>query len=295
MDNTGTCQATLPHVLPDMNNNVGHFNVFKAIPFVAQNTKPLPYQRRDYFKILLVFGGFNIQYADKVIAAQKHVLMFSNPNVPYSIENFDHIDGAVYCVFSKYFFYNFGNLKDYGVFQPGNVNIFELDEAKAAHILNIFERMLTEINTDYSHKYDLLRNYVFEILHFAQKTLPFAATFPTATNASQRIANLFVELLERQFPIDETHRTVTFRTPADFATQLNVHVNHLNRAAKQATNKTSSDLINERFIKEAKILLKQTTWNVSEICHALGFREVAYFSNYFKKHTTLSPQEFRSV
>lgn len=48
-----------------------------------------------------------------------------------------------------------------------------------------------------------------------------------------------------------------------------------------------------RIIKEAKILLRQTAWSVSEIAHCLGFAEVAHFSNFFKKHTSLTPLSFR--
>jgi AraC-like DNA-binding protein len=41
-------------------------------------------------------------------------------------------------------------------------------------------------------------------------------------------------------------------------------------------------------------LLKQTDWNISEIAYSLGFEEVAHFSNFFKKQTSLSPVTFRS-
>jgi AraC family transcriptional regulator, transcriptional activator of pobA len=40
--------------------------------------------------------------------------------------------------------------------------------------------------------------------------------------------------------------------------------------------------------------LKQTPWNVSEIAYTLGFDEVAHFSNFFKKHTSLSPLKYRN-
>jgi AraC-like DNA-binding protein len=293
MSEQDNCNIPFISPMPDMKNNVGHFNVFKHIPFQKQDTRPLPYQRRDYFKILLAYGQFNVQYADKVVAARERVLMFSNPHVPYQIESFDHLEGTVYCIFSKHFFYNFGNLKDYPVFQPGNTNIFEITKEQAAYIMTIFDRMMDEMNSEYSHKYDLMRNYIFEILHYTQRNLTTIGLSPSQTNASQRITNMFAELLERQFPIDETHRVVDFRTPSEFAQQLNVHVNHLNRALKQTTGKTSTDIINERFIQEAKILLKQSSWTVSEICYALGFQDIAYFSNYFKKHTAQSPAEFR--
>jgi AraC-like DNA-binding protein len=62
---------------------------------------------------------------------------------------------------------------------------------------------------------------------------------------------------------------------------------------KENTGKTTTDLISRRIIQEAKILLKQTNWNVSQIAYCLGFEEVAHFSNFFKKQTSLAPVAFR--
>ena len=86
-----------------------------------------------------------------------------------------------------------------------------------------------------------------------------------------------------------------FRSASDFAKQLNVHVNHLNRAVKEATDKTTTQLIAERILRESKVLLKHSAWNVSEIAYALGFTEVTHFNNFFKKHVQLSPLKFRNV
>ena len=78
------------------------------------------------------------------------------------------------------------------------------------------------------------------------------------------------------------------------ADRLAVHVNHLNKILKDNTGKTTTELISSRVIQEAKILLKQTNWNVSEISYSLGFEEVSHFSNFFKKQTSLTPLVFRS-
>lgn len=44
--------------MPDnIRNEIGHFNVFKLDPFVGDKAQPLPYKRRDYFKIMLVIGN----------------------------------------------------------------------------------------------------------------------------------------------------------------------------------------------------------------------------------------------
>jgi len=103
-----------------------------------------------------------------------------------------------------------------------------------------------------------------------------------------------LELLERQFPIDDNHQAVNLRSASDYANQLNVHVNHLNRAVKETTLKTTSQVIAERILKEAKILLKHSAWSVSEIAFALGFAEVTHINNFFKKHIQISPLKFRN-
>ena len=155
--------------------------------------------------------------------------------------------------------------------------------------------MFAEFNSDYIHKYDVLRNHVFELLHFAMKTQPTIHSEKQESNAAQRISHLFLELLERQFPIDENHTKVQLRSASDFARQLNVHVNHLNRAVKATTQKTTSQIISERMLQESKILLRHSNWNVSEIAFALGFTEPTHFNNFFKKYLQLSPSKFRSL
>jgi AraC family transcriptional regulator, transcriptional activator of pobA len=159
----------------------------------------------------------------------------------------------------------------------------------------IYKKMFEEINSDYLHKYDVLRNLVFELLHFAMKMQPSEQLDKRTINASQRIATLFLELLERQFPIDENHPSVNLRSASDFANQLNIHVNHLNRAVKETTQKTTTQIIAERILQEAKIMLKHSNWNISEIAYALGFTEVTHFNNFFKKQTQGSPSKFRNI
>jgi len=101
--------------------------------------------------------------------------------------------------------------------------------------------------------------------------------------------------LERQFPIENPNQRFAFRSASDFANQLSIHVNHLNRALKETTQKTTSAIIAERLAQEAKMLLKHTNWNVSEIAYCLGFEEPTHFNNFFKKNMQQTPTQFRSV
>ena len=82
--------------------------------------------------------------------------------------------------------------------------------------------------------------------------LPCAQVEKQPMNASKRISNLFLELLERQFPIDENHKELALRSASDFAEQLNVHVNHLNRAVKESTEKQLPKLLPNAFYAKQK-------------------------------------------
>jgi AraC-like DNA-binding protein len=279
----------------NLHKEIGHFNVLRLDPFCGPDAKPVPYKRRDYYKITLLFGNSSVQYADKVVRVQKQALVFSNPLIPYNWERIDTITGGFFCIFDQQFFHHYGNLNQYPVFQPEGNPVFELSDDQANSIKDIYERMLEEIGSDYTYKHDLLRTLVYELVHFASKMQPTVNVDKEQSNASKRISVLFLDLLERQFPIDEKHPKVSLRSASDFANQLSVHVNHLNRAVKEATHKTTSEMIAERILQEAKIMLKHSALNVSEIAYALGFNEITNFNNFFKKHVQISPVKFRNV
>lgn len=282
--------------MPDnIKNEIGHFNLFEHEPIERGKIKPSPYKRRDFYKIMLVVGDIDMLYADKVISVKKQALFFSNPQIPYQCQNLERIESGFYCIFNQQFFHQFGNLNQYSVFQSIGNHVFELTDEQLEKVSAIYKKMFEEINSDYIHRYDVLRNLVFELLHFAMKMQPAVHFNQHPINAAQRISTLFLELVERQFPIDENHPSVKLRSASDFANQLNVHVNHLNRAVKETTEKTTSQIIAERILQESKILLKHSQWNVSEVAYALGFTEVTHFNNFFKKHTQTSPSKFRSV
>ena len=281
-----------------INKEIGHFNVFKIEDLIAKNHKKavMPYNRRAYYKISVISGRNRAEYADKVIDIEKNALLFATPKIPYNWLPQDENQFGFFCIFTDDFLIRNKSgviLEDLPIFQPGGYPIFQLSETAAKEITDIFRKMYQELSSDYSYKYDLLRNYVLELIHYGQKLQPATAMYPTHT-ASARVSSLFIELLERQFPIESPNQILSLRTAKDYAERLSVHVNHLNKVLKENLGKTTTDIISSRIVQEAKILLKQTDWNISEIAYSLGFEELAHFSNFFKKQTHLSPQVFRA-
>jgi AraC family transcriptional regulator, transcriptional activator of pobA len=279
----------------NIRNEIGHFNVFRLEPFVGEKAQPVPYKRRDFYKIMIVQGNSRVHYADKIVEVKKQALSFSNPLIPYKWDHLDNVRKGAFCIFNQHFFHQYGNLNQYSVFQPGGTHIFELSDEQVRIVTQVFDRMFEEIGSDYIHKYDMLRTLVFEMLHFAMKMQPSENFSKRQVNASQRISTMFFELLERQFPVDDNHNKITLRSASDFAGQLNIHVNHLNRAIKDTTEKTTSNIIAGRILQESKILLKHSSWSVSDIGFALGFTEITHFNNFFKKHVQMSPLKFRKL
>jgi AraC family transcriptional activator of pobA len=79
-----------------------------------------------------------------------------------------------------------------------------------------------------------------------------------------------------------------------YAEQLNKSPKTLSNVFAIYNHKTPLKVIQERILIEAKRLLYYTNQTVKEITFELGFEDAAYFINFFKRHTTVSPQDFRN-
>jgi AraC-like DNA-binding protein len=280
----------------NLKKEMGHFNVFRLIDVLNKPHGPMPYRRIDFYKVSFMTGHNRIEYANKVLELNQPALVFSNPLIPYKWDRLsEDAHTSFFCIFTEAFFSQFGQIREYPLFQPGSTPVFALDPPQAAAITSIYERMLTEINSDYAYKYDVLRTLVFELVHLALKMQPANISIYANSNAAVRISSLFMELLERQFPIESPSHQIALRAPSEYASQMAIHVNHLNRALRETSGKTTTKLIAERVVREAKSLLRHTTWNVGEVAWCLGFEERSHFINFFKKNTHLSPGTFRET
>lgn len=254
-----------------------------------------PYNRRDYYKIWMLIGKSVLHYADRSIEIDRPALIFTNPLVPYSLESGAAERKGYKCVFTDEFLKVGGRmevLRQSTLFKTGSDKVFFLDKKQFEDVKGIYRDMLAEMATDYAYKYDVLRNYVCLLIHISLKMRP-VLNEAKHINAATRITALFMELLERQFPIDSPDRELGLKKAGDFARSLSVHVNHLNYAVKEVTGKSPSILISDRIISEAKALLKYTDWSVSAIAFSLGFEYPTYFNNFFKKNTGVTPLSMR--
>ncbi|MBF9223536.1 helix-turn-helix domain-containing protein [Hymenobacter ruricola] len=272
----------------------GSFNVYAREQF---STRKLTFGRRDYYKISLLTGSSRYNYATRGVLIDRPALVFSNPLIPYSWEPVSAEQGGYLCMFTEEFLIvndRAASLQESPLFRLGSDPVYLVNETQYADLSYFFRKMLEELSSGYVFRQEVIRNYLNLLIHEALKLQP-QASYYQHPNAATRIAVLFQGLLERQFPIDSPAHGLQLRTPGDFARQLSVHVNHLNRAVRELTGKPTSAHIAERLITEAKALLMHTSWSTAGIAYALGFEYPTYFNNFFKKQTGTTPSALRAL
>ncbi|WP_312296811.1 helix-turn-helix domain-containing protein [Chryseobacterium sp.] len=268
---------------------------FRAFQIEQDGNETRVYSRKEFYKICLTTGKSKIHYSDKSFEQEGTVLFFGNPHIPYSWETISTTYKGYTILFSEEFFKNSErseSLQQSSFFKIGGTPVLKITEEQRQFLNTIFQKIIAEQESDYVYKDELIRNYISLIIHESLKLEP-AEDFDQNKNAASRLSSVFLELLERQFPIETTDQSLQLKSAQDFAKNLNVHVNYLNRAVKEVTGKSTTAHITERILTEAKALLQHTDWNISEIAFALGFDYPTYFNNFFKKHTGTNPKAFR--
>ncbi|GAB3281540.1 response regulator transcription factor [Larkinella harenae] len=287
----------LSALLPDgIQHEVGHFNTFN----LAQITQPtrekpaVPYPCRAFYKISFLIGRSLVQYPDRTVEISQPTLLFSTPKKPFHWLPLDRQTGP-FCVFTADFLHPSKSgviIDELPIFKSPEHPVYPLSEPDVARVRAIFDHMQAELTSNYAYKYDLLRAYTLELIHLGQKQQATTLLHPNHS-AFARTTSLFVELLERQFPLENPQQKIELRTAKQYADHLAVHINHLNKVLKETTGLTTTELIAGRILQEAKTLLRHTTWTIAEIADSLGFSDFAHFAKFFKNETTFSPGAYR--
>ena len=105
------------------------------------------------------------------------------------------------------------------------------------------------------------------------------------TNKGFQVFEQFRLLVEKEYRQSRNVNT--------YLKRINVSHKHLNEICKRFTTKTSKEFIDQFIILEIKRNLGSTTYSTKTLCYECGFDEPTNFQKYFKKHTGITPSEFR--
>ncbi|KIO75352.1 AraC family transcriptional regulator [Pedobacter lusitanus] len=166
----------------------------------------------------------------------------------------------------------------------GNSNHYQLDA-------DGIQKLLT-LSTSVFHEYNNKKERYQEVIK-ANMQVFFIELIRQHNSSPSAQVNLYrQEQLEKFLELLETH-IFSHKQVSEYADMLNISVYQLNAIAKTTLGKTSSELINEYILLEAKRCLLATPSQINQIAYRLGYEDVSYFIRFFKKHTGYSPESFR--
>lgn len=157
---------------------------------------------------------------------------------------------------------------------------------------NTIATKFKEINTEFYTNYTYRKQKIASLINIVYIDLTrFYTTVNTQQETSIPSTYLqFVQHLEADIEkYFKDQKSVKF-----YANQLNITPKHLNRIIKATLNKTTSELILDRVLLEAKRLIVHSNNNLASIAEDLGYYDYAYFSRIFKLKCGVSPKEFKN-
>lgn len=255
----------------------------KEHPFVMQ-----PHSH-DFYLLMLITKGTGTHTIElKEHSVKPGSVFFMSPSEVHAWNLSEDTDGYI-LFFNTHFYmmdYREGNIFEIPFYNPQNkINSAFLQPKQLTGIKHLMENMRHESSLDLPiYQKRILRSYLDIVLMKLAAILKPAQRKKESGLPSRLIPNLQA-LINEHFI---SHNPVSF-----YANKLNITVQRLNKITHNQLDKTVAELIHHRMLAEAKRLLAYSTYTVSEIAYQLNFNDNSYFTRFFKKATSMTPEQYR--
>jgi len=174
---------------------------------------------------------------------------------------------------------------NYNLFNNLKTPYFQIPPGLIGKLSVYLDQIKDEIDNIYSFGHrailtNILKSMLMTIEREKRKELPKESS-PATALSFLKFRNLLEAGYCNHWPVSR------------YAEELNITTKTLNNLIKLKTGKTTSALINDRIILEAKRQLCHSNSFVNEIGYSLGFQDPSYFVKFFKRQVKLTPSEFR--
>ncbi|MCI5057038.1 MAG: helix-turn-helix domain-containing protein [Flavobacteriales bacterium] len=246
--------------------------------------------RHSYFTVLIVFeatGRHIIDFCEYNLT--NHQVYFISPEQVHQIEEHERSRGFVLTFSNDFLAKNNiseGFIDDLKLFNDFSESPPLHLDAKDCEKLKAYCTELLEIQTcNNPFQYEALGALLKLILIHCNIICDVHSDSNNhSMDNAHDLIRRFKHLIRQKFQV--------WHAVSDYADQLAVTPDHLNRVVKKITGKTAKNHIQSRVLIEAKRALYFSKSSLKEIAFALGFNDPANFSNFFKKHTGTTPSEF---
>lgn len=258
-----------------------------------------PTHRHDYIELNYVYHGkLKQKVGQEWIELQKGELLFLNQHIEHELEPCGDEDLIInFIIDPKFFDHMFQNLDIEGA-EQSIINflisgLFNHDRAghylyfrvsKEREIQEIISKMILE----------MMQPSIFsEVTMKFQMGLLMVQLMEHADKAITRSNHLYdhrivVEVLDY---INDSYKTASLE---HMANHLQMASYNLSKQIKKSTGKTFKEILQERRLEEAKILLNHTDISIDQIAEDIGYENISYFYRIFKKRYGCTPRVFRT-
>jgi len=262
------------------------FKIRKVEEILAGNDLKQDLHRHDFFFVLQLkngIGNHEIDFTPYLV--HDHSVFFLRPGQVHRLE-LNAICTGYLMEFSSGFYYPKDKSSGQRLRKASNKNYCKLEVNRFEKLRDILSLIFREYSDRDEGYLDIIKASleIFFIEFVRQSPNPNSVPATTGSYSQERFEE-FSEHLEKHVT---THKLVSYYTGL-----MNLSSNQLNEITKAAVGKTSSELINEHIILEARRHLLATCNQVKDIAGYLGYEDVSYFIRFFKKHTGYSPEAFR--
>lgn len=242
--------------------------------------------KHDFYLVVLITKGSGWHEVDFVrYTIEKGSVFMLQPGQMHYWELSSDIDGYVF-FHTKTFFdevYTTFKINHFPFFNSFYSNAeFSVSNDKLERLAILMKELITE--TQLPAYFSIQKIHALLNLVYIEFSRGFIQENSTIQSAYLNKLLSFENSIELNY---KNEKSVQF-----YANKLNISSKHLNRIVKESLNKTSSDLIAERLILEAKRMLIQLKFNVTQIGYELGYQDKSYFVRFFKKQTGETPMNF---
>ena len=172
------------------------------------------------------------------------------------------------------------------LFSKGSYSIVKTTAKNSAQLQNLLEYLKKKSRKQGKFTEEIIRTIIFNLLlETAEIVEKENDSQPEKEEGKKDLYLKFSKLIRENI---REQRTVQF-----YADQLCVSNKYLIEIIKKASGKTPHEVIDETLLKEAYVMLGDPNKTISEIAFELQFNSASAFGRFFKKHTSLSPSEYR--
>ncbi len=245
--------------------------------------------RIERHEILWVTTGSGLLIVDgRAYVLQPNTCYFLNPGQVRRLQAAGDLDGFLLSLSPE--FLHLSNTAhelpfNGGGYQcSGEVLVAEAVPETKQEISEVLGKLYSEFSNHYLLRSEILRGFFRIFMIYLSRTWQ--------TNGIILTRNRDIDLVARFMESVKEHVS-SRKMVADYANELSVTPNYLNRLVKKVSGFTASHHIQQYIVREAKRQAIYTGISMKEIAYQLGFDDMAHFSKFFKNNSGMNFSSFK--